>query len=257
MSDAQTNQRLAEIDKEIKAVERKNELGQLSDEEATERIKQFELTQKEIRRTQAEDDKALALLQATINTAVAVTRFLSMGDTAQAIVAGILGALEIAAISAEPIPEFRYGTKEAPGGMALVGEAGKERVFLPKGSKVIPNDPTTKYARHLDAMVDGTYPEFLRRDLQFGFSTYDVPVSKNYAIPEPVMENGQLVWKVGGAKPQPHVQSGLYGDDDNRHRIMSKNIKGVTSQSRENTDRIVEAIGKQERDSLKRAKRLN
>ena len=40
------------------------------------------------------------------------------------------------------IPGFATGTKNAPGGLAVVGEQGKEIVNLPKGSEVIPADRT-------------------------------------------------------------------------------------------------------------------
>lgn len=38
------------------------------------------------------------------------------------------------------IPGFAEGTNFAPGGIADVGENGKERIFLPRGSRVVPND---------------------------------------------------------------------------------------------------------------------
>lgn len=38
-----------------------------------------------------------------------------------------------------PIPKFARGTTHAPGGTAIVGEYGPERVDLPRGSKVTPN----------------------------------------------------------------------------------------------------------------------
>ena len=39
---------------------------------------------------------------------------------------------------------FEKGTRNAPGGLSLVGEAGPEILFIPRGSKVIPNDDTKK-----------------------------------------------------------------------------------------------------------------
>ncbi|WP_144223604.1 hypothetical protein [Mesorhizobium amorphae] len=39
---------------------------------------------------------------------------------------------------------FANGTSSAPGGLAIVGERGKELVNLPRGSQVIPNDITEK-----------------------------------------------------------------------------------------------------------------
>lgn len=51
----------------------------------------------------------------------------------QTIIAPLAGALGL------KMPGFASGTSFAPGGMALVGEAGPEIVNLPKGSKVIPS----------------------------------------------------------------------------------------------------------------------
>ena len=45
---------------------------------------------------------------------------------------------------------FQKGTRNAPGGLALVGEAGPELMFVPRGSKVIPNDDTKKIFKNWD-----------------------------------------------------------------------------------------------------------
>lgn len=42
------------------------------------------------------------------------------------------------------IPGFAQGTDSAPGGLAWVGENGKELVNLPRGAQVIPNDVATR-----------------------------------------------------------------------------------------------------------------
>ena len=51
------------------------------------------------------------------------------------------------------IPRFEKGTNYAPGGVALVGEAGPELVELPRGSRVIPNH---KITGELDALEVGS-----------------------------------------------------------------------------------------------------
>lgn len=58
---------------------------------------------------------------------------------------GIFGALSgfgsapVTASGGLGIPGFANGTDFAPGGWADVGEHGKERVYLPRGSRVVPN----------------------------------------------------------------------------------------------------------------------
>jgi TP901 family phage tail tape measure protein len=82
-------------------------------------------------------DKATALTQAGISTALAV--LVQLGSTPaisaipRSIAAGVLGAIQIAAIAAKPIPQYEVGTKSAAGGIALVGEAGMEKVTTPMG----------------------------------------------------------------------------------------------------------------------------
>jgi hypothetical protein len=50
---------------------------------------------------------------------------------------GLLGAVFSAFI-----PGFANGTRSAPGGLAMVGERGRELVNLPRGAQVIPNSQT-------------------------------------------------------------------------------------------------------------------
>jgi len=45
------------------------------------------------------------------------------------------------------IPGFANGTDNAPGGLAMVGERGRELVRLPKGSQVLPNPDTERLMR--------------------------------------------------------------------------------------------------------------
>lgn len=50
------------------------------------------------------------------------------------------GLSPVASFFKSIIPGFAAGTDSAPGGLAWVGESGKELVNLPRGSQVIPND---------------------------------------------------------------------------------------------------------------------
>ena len=76
---------------------------------------------------------------------------------ATSIAAGTVGAIQLAAAVAAPLPQFAEGTQNAPEGYAIVGERGTELVmnpdgtswltpakdtitYLKKGAKVIPND---------------------------------------------------------------------------------------------------------------------
>jgi TP901 family phage tail tape measure protein len=128
---------------------------------------------------QAQREKDLAYTQAIINGAAAVVNSFKIDPTGiLAIATGLAVGFEVAAIKNTPLPQFAKGTKDAPGGMAVVGERGRETMFVPQGSKIIPNNPTIKYNKELDAMVDGTF---------------DAYIYKNWVLPQisQVLENNK------------------------------------------------------------------
>ena len=109
-----------------------------------------------IRRQQAIIEKANALFQIALNTAIALSNpsnLASFGALSPLIIA--LAAAQSAAVIASPIPAFAKGTKGKKGsGLARVGEQGEETVFLPDGAKVLPNKQTKMYAGLMDSMFD-------------------------------------------------------------------------------------------------------
>lgn len=88
----------------------------------------------EIRRRQAVAEKAMAVFQIGVNTAMAIMKIwaefpkadFGVATIAMSALAGITGALQIAAVLAKPLPAFKKGTKYAPEGAALVAEEGAE-----------------------------------------------------------------------------------------------------------------------------------
>lgn len=120
----------------------------LSEEQKTEQIaiinSQAEAKQKEIdariaaqKRKQAIADKAAALAQIAINTAVAVTTTLKSTGIFGLPLTSILiafGALQAATVLATPIPEFRHGGTMKHDGIAKFGEVGQELRLNPDGS---------------------------------------------------------------------------------------------------------------------------
>lgn len=129
------------------------------------RIAQLEKKKREEARKYAEMEKTAALIEAGIKTSLAILNQLSGGDPLTAIprsiLAGALGAIQIAAIAAKPLPQYFKGTDNHPGGLAVVGERGAELMFkpdgqinltpsratvldLPKGTEVIPHAETMR-----------------------------------------------------------------------------------------------------------------
>lgn len=98
-------------------------------------------------RRQAALEKGAALIDAFIRTRMAVLLQLAAPPAVTAIprsiAAGVLGALQIAAIAAKPLPQFEQGTLNAPSGPAIVGEAGRELKVTPSGNvSLTPGVPT-------------------------------------------------------------------------------------------------------------------
>lgn len=94
---------------------------------------------KELKREQAIVNKGLAIFNATINTAEAVSKALTAApppfNFALAALSGAAGIAQIAAIAAQPIPALAEGGIVNSPTLALIGEAGPEAVVpLGKGT---------------------------------------------------------------------------------------------------------------------------
>jgi len=75
---------------------------------------------------------------ANIITATALAVVKALPNIPLAIAVGVLGAAQLAIAIAAPIPKYKHGTKNHPGGLAVVGDGGKEEVvLLPGGSSFI------------------------------------------------------------------------------------------------------------------------
>ncbi len=85
----------------------------------------------EEREKYAKYQKGVAIAEAAINAALAVTKFLSQGNTLGAIAAGALGAVQVGVISTEPIPQYASGGIIDRPQIAMIGESGTEAVLNP------------------------------------------------------------------------------------------------------------------------------
>jgi TP901 family phage tail tape measure protein len=131
----------------------------------------------EILTKKAKLDKAAAMTAIIQNTAVEVSKVLSIPPLAIAI--GLFGAAQLAVVANQPIPKFEKGTDNSPEGVAIVGEKGREliipskgdayvspdretKTYLPKGSKVIPNQKTENILSNMSASLE--IPNSLKRE---------------------------------------------------------------------------------------------
>jgi hypothetical protein len=88
---------------------------------------------------QFKKDKAAAIIQAIINTALAVTK--ALPNAPQAIAAGIAGAAQIAVISAQKVPQFDSGIQSTPDTF-IAGERRPEWMIEPSGRVQLVTKPT-------------------------------------------------------------------------------------------------------------------
>jgi tape measure domain-containing protein len=132
-----------------------------------------EAEEKALRRKAFEAQRMAAVSQVIFNVAPIIAQHLAKVVTAPlAIAAYASAAAQIGFILAQPVPEFKEGTKGKPfkGGKAIVGEIGKEWVVttsgqvyetpgvatlvdLPKGSQVIPHHEVIKSERFMGSKL--------------------------------------------------------------------------------------------------------
>src|SRR5205814_113740 len=91
----------------------------------------LEIRKRQAQERQARFEKAASIASIILNTAVSIAKVL--GNPLQVIFAAELGAAQLAVAIATPIPHYKYGTKDHPGGLAEVGHGKKELVVLPTG----------------------------------------------------------------------------------------------------------------------------
>lgn len=155
-------------DKEIERIESLEENGAISTEEAEARkraaedktaAKNAELEKKKaaLQEKQAKWDKANSIVQAEIATALAITK--ALPNLVLAALVGAMGAAQIAVIAAQPIPKYAKGTKDHPGGLAIVGDGGKkEGIITDNGLFVTPDKPTlVNLPAHAQVIPDLSY----------------------------------------------------------------------------------------------------
>ena len=119
----------------------------LIQEQAEKKRKVLEKKKREEQRKQAILNKAMAAVEVAIATSLAVIRALAhfpgIPETIpNGVLAGVLGAIQLAAVLAKPIPKYVKGTDYHKGGLALVGEERPEVITEPNRSPYVVNKPS-------------------------------------------------------------------------------------------------------------------
>ena len=102
-----------------------------------------------LKRKAAIAEKASAVFSIGLNTAMAVMSALSTQPfmplgLAMAVVAGAMGAAQLAIALSKPLPQYAKGRKGGAGEFALVGEKGPELMYVPAGASIVPNHKLNK-----------------------------------------------------------------------------------------------------------------
>lgn len=173
-------------EEEIERIEELAESGVISTEEAearkraaeqatADKNKELEKQKADLEQKQAKWQKANSIIQTTIATSQAIMKALAeAGPFAGPILAAVIGAMgaaQVAIIASQPIPKYAKGTDNHPGGLAIVGDGGRQEVIetdngayitpsvptlvdIPKRAKVIPNlVDYRKMSLHSDALM--------------------------------------------------------------------------------------------------------
>ena len=155
---------------------------------------ELEKQKADLEQKQAKWQKANSIIQTTIATSQAIMKALAeAGPFAGPILAAVIGAMgaaQVAIIASQPIPKYANGTDNHPGGLAIVGDGGRQEVIetdngayitpsvptlvdLPKRAKVIPDlIDYRKMVLHSDALM-------LDRQMRNGNSGEPVIVNVN------------------------------------------------------------------------------
>lgn len=158
-------------EEELARIERFEEAGALSkeqadarkaviDDQAKLREKELERQKKEILRKQARYEKTQALASVGINIAQAITATLAKFGMPLATpfitAVSTLGAIQTASILSTPIPEYAEGTKDHPGGLAVVGDGGKSEMVIANGRifKTPSTDTLVELPKHAIVLPD-------------------------------------------------------------------------------------------------------
>lgn len=219
-------------EREIERIEALQERGAISTEEAEARkraaedktrLKEEEISKKkaELQTKQAKWDKANNIVQTTMNTAVAIMAAWKMGPIVGAVFAALvaaLGAAQLAAIIATPIPKYAKGTKDHPGGLAIVGDGGKkEGVITEKGLFVTPDKPT---------LVDLPKHAQVMPDLSFIYEHKGL-CSDYYMLDKQKRELGEQGVVVNLSNDYSQLEKTVKGSIDSLQKSFEKNLKQI------------------------------
>jgi hypothetical protein len=198
-------------------------------------ISEKELEDKKIalKRKAAAAEKASAVFSIGLNTAMAVMSALSTQPfmplgLAMAVVAGAMGAAQLAIALSKPLPQYAKGRKGGAGEFALVGEKGPELMYVPAGASIVPNNKLHDPRQWTNYGLP-SIPKYSEPIINGPVDTSILPSVLGYMI-----DYDKLGRAVGSNLPKQktvtvHVDSSgvAISDDGNYHKIMNKKYCGA------------------------------
>lgn len=111
--------------------------------------KEYEKRKAELEMRAARYKKTQTMIDIALQTALAIiTTIGQLGATpwgiAASVIAGTMGAAQLAIAAAKPLAQYAKGRKGGKGEYALVGEKGPELMYVPEGASIVPNNKLDK-----------------------------------------------------------------------------------------------------------------
>lgn len=192
-------------DDRLAQIERLEESGAITKEQAEARkqvvqdqtaLKEQEIERKqaELQRKQAVYEKSMTIAKIAFNTALGISAAWSNPYTAPAMIPLIIaaGAVQTATVLATPIPEYAEGTDDHPGGLAIVGDAGKSEMVIANGRvfKTPDTDTLVELPKHAMVFPDFNYAVEKLPDIQRQETKVNIDLTK---LETATAENNRLL----------------------------------------------------------------
>lgn len=188
----------AEMERRRNQLEELQEAGAITERDAIARAKRLDAEERAMKMRQAQREKALAIFDAVLNTAQAVTNAISTGDpytmALRAAIAAGIGAAQIAVISSRPLPQFATGKTSLYEGMAEVGETGAAEIVERNGRMYVVDKPTITYLGKHDKVYT---PHETKKIMASAHKVDKEVVNYKYAPPAPQQDMGKLAKAIG------------------------------------------------------------
>lgn len=166
--DKQVEEIEALAEKDIITKEEAEARKRVAEEQSSVRNAELEKKKADLQTRQARFQKTIDIAQTIASTAQAImTVYKQLGIFAgpMAALVAATGAIQLATIIAQPIPKYAKGTDYHPGGLAIVGDAGKHEAIISGGKAYItPDTPTLMpIPKGAEVLPDIYDPEFYSR----------------------------------------------------------------------------------------------